>query len=417
MLQNRRVQSHFSIVFFWEFFPSKTRRNFNFFSIFQQNLHPARGVWEWPIPPDFSQFFSTLFPSIHLQGKGEGGFPKFLLGKSKKNGKKNPKPKEINPKAAPPSRKTQKNRKKTLENRTKSRNEHSSCRNSWVLVYDTTLQGKGRVIHREFREFWESRRQRDESEGAFPEGFLGDLEQERALVPRERSSWKRAGKGPKPLPQSGIWEWFSHFSFRKRVLAGIWGIPSQSRLFWDHYSFAKGKISFSLLFSSSFPAFFLLFPSSCSLGNVQPRVRVSCPGTSGNSRSLESASSQQNSPETFPNGKRIPGKTKKSQQKRWILLEKLPRSHPAPGIPGKRPAGPGTGTGNPKSPKIQHSRGNPGGIWDPPSLDPNPSGVWDHPNPNSIPNPIPIFPSDTRKGSGMFYVHGANSRLRADSQG
>lgn len=89
MLENRRVQSHFSIVFFGNFFPSKTRRNFNFFSIFQQNLHPARGIWEWPIPPDFSQFFSTLFPSIHLQGKGEGGFPKFLLGKSKKKkGKK-----------------------------------------------------------------------------------------------------------------------------------------------------------------------------------------------------------------------------------------------------------------------------------------------------------------------------------------
>lgn len=147
-----------------------------------------------------------------------------------------------------------------MENRTKSRNEHSSCRNLWVLVYDTTLQGKGRVIHREFREFWGSRRQKDESEGAFPEGFLGDLEQERALVPRERSSWKRAGKGPKPLPQSGIWERFSHFSFRKKVLAGIWGIPSQSRLFWDHYSFAKGKISFSLLFSSSFPAFSCSFP-------------------------------------------------------------------------------------------------------------------------------------------------------------
>lgn len=88
MLENRRVQSHFSIVFFGNFFPSKTRRNFNFFSIFQQNLHPARGIWEWPIPPDFSQFFSTLFPSIHLQGKGEGGFPKFLLGKSKKREKK-----------------------------------------------------------------------------------------------------------------------------------------------------------------------------------------------------------------------------------------------------------------------------------------------------------------------------------------
>lgn len=100
MLQNRRVQSHFSIVFFFgNFFPSKTRRNFNFFSIFQQNLHPARGIWEWPIPPDFSQFFSTLFPSIHLQGKGEGGFPKFLLGKSKKKtGKKIQKRKKSTPK-------------------------------------------------------------------------------------------------------------------------------------------------------------------------------------------------------------------------------------------------------------------------------------------------------------------------------
>lgn len=215
----------------------------------------------------FPSFFPPFSHPSTCREKGREASPNSCLEKVKK-GRKKPKTKEIKPKAAPPSRKTQKHGKKTLENRTKSRNEHSSCWNLWILVYDTTVQGKGEVIHREFREFQESRRQRDESKGAFPEGFFGDLKQERSLVPRERSSWKRPGKGPKPLPQSGIWEQLSHFSFRKRVLPGIWGIPSQSWLFWNRYSFAKGKISFFppflLIFSSFFPALFLLLlPQEC----------------------------------------------------------------------------------------------------------------------------------------------------------
>lgn len=65
---------------------------------------------------------------------------------------------------------------------------------------------------------------------------------------------EKAGKAPRPNPQPGIWEQFSHFFFRKRVPAGIWD-PFPILVVLGHYSSAKGKISSfpSLLFSSFFP--------------------------------------------------------------------------------------------------------------------------------------------------------------------
>lgn len=142
----------------------------------------------------------------------------------------------------------------------------------------------------------------------------------------------------------------------------------------------KEKFPLFLLFSP----FFQLFSSSCSLGNVQPSVRVPFPGTSGIpglwNRLLPNKKHRERSQmgkKTSRENKQTPKITKKGR----FHWKSFPRPIQIREFLGKARRGPR----NPKSPQNPTSQGIPGGIWDHPS-----------------PNPIPTFPSDTGKDSGGF---------------
>lgn len=91
-------------------------------------------------------------------------------------------------------------------------------------------------------------------------------------------------------------------------------------------------------------------------------------------------------------GKEFQEKQGKAKKKKKVDF--VGKASPAPGIPGKRPAGPGTG--NPKSPKIQHSRGILAGPGIVPAQIPIPAGS------GIIPIPIPSFPRTPGRARGCF---------------
>lgn len=206
----------------------------------------------------------------------------------------------------------------------------------------------------------------------FSRGFLGGIGSGKGPGSQGEGG---AGKAPRPRPEPGIWEQFSHFSFRKRVLAGIWD-PFPILGFSGSLFLCQRKKKKSPLFFL-FSPFSGFFPPPAPLG-MSRHVRVSFLGPL-EFQDSGIASFPTKHTRNVPRGEKKSRKNKKTPK---IITKKVDfagKASPAPSGSGNSWEEPGGVPETPNPPKIQHSRGIPGRIWD-------------HPNPN--------FPWDTGKGPG-----------------